>query len=142
MPALRTAFLLADNAHARWVRRSDTADDFVTILEMRAEHAPPTHPEGVVFESGGGRFNVEPRREAVEKHRYRFADTVAQAVNADVAEGDLERLCLIAPARTLAAIRRGLTSEASARIVHVLAKDLIKTPDHKLRHWLHELELN
>lgn len=142
MATLRTDFLLADNAHARWVRRSDSADDFVTVRELHAEPAAPAHPLGVVFESGGARFNVEEKRGAVDRRRYRFAETVAQAVNAKAAEGDLHRLCLVAPARTLAAIRRHLTPAAETRLAHVLTKDLIKTPDHRLGDWLKALELN
>jgi protein required for attachment to host cells len=142
MPVLRTDFLLADNAHARWVRRSDGADDFVTVQEMHVLTEARPHPQGVAFESGGGRFNIEEKRGAVQKRRYRFAETLADAINAKVAHGDLDRLCLAAPARTLAAIRRQLTPEAAAHVVHVLPKDLTKTPDHKLRDWLRELELN
>jgi len=142
MPALRTDFLLADNAHARWVRRSETADDFVTVQEMHVRPAAASHPQGVAFESGGGRFNIEEKKGATEKRRYRFAETLADAINTRAAKGDLGRLCLAGPARTLAAIRRQLSPEAEARIVHVLAKDLTKTPAHKLREWLQDMEIN
>lgn len=142
MPALRTEYLLADNAHARWVRRSDAADDFVTVQEMHVQAAVRPHPQGVAFESGGGRFNIEEKRGAVAKHRYRFAETLAEAINAKAEDGGLDRLCLVAPVRTLAAIRRRLTPAAETKLAHVLAKDLTKTPDHELRDWLHDLELN
>jgi protein required for attachment to host cells len=139
---MRTDFLLADNAHARWVRRSDVADDFVTVEEMHVQPAARPHPQGVAFESGGGRFNIEEKRGAAEKRRYRFAETLAEVINAKAANGDLDRLCLAAPPRTLRAIRDQLSPEAAARLVHVLAKDLTKTPDHALRDWLRKLELN
>lgn len=142
MPALHTDFLIADNAHARWVRRSPGGEDFVTVREMDAPPAPPAHPQGVAFESGGGRFNIEEKRGAVAKHRYRFAETLAEEINAKAAHGDIERLCLVAPTRLLAEIRRQLTPVAETRLVHALAKDLTKTPDHKLRNWLQSLELN
>lgn len=142
MPALRTDFLLADNAHARWVRRSDAANAFATVREMHVEPATQAHPQGVAFESGGGRFNIEEKRGAVDKHRYRFAEVLAEAINAKAAEGTLDRLCLVAPARTLAAVRRLLTPAAKAKLAQVLAKDLTKTPDHELGDWLQELELS
>jgi protein required for attachment to host cells len=142
MPPLQTDFLLADNAHARWVRRSDTAGDFVTVQEMHVEPAVRPHPQGVAFESGGGRFNIEEKRGVAQKRRYRFAATLANAINAKAASGELFRLCLAAPPRTVAAIRRGLTKEAEARLAHILPKDLTKTPDHELRDWLRRLELN
>jgi len=139
---MRTDFLLADNAHARWVRRSDTADGFVTVEEMHVQPVPRPHPQGAAFESGGGRLNIEEKRGAVEKRRYRFAGTLAEVINAKAANGDLDRLCLAAPLRTLTAIRRQLTPEAQAKLAHVLTKDLTKTPDRDLRNWLRHLELN
>jgi protein required for attachment to host cells len=142
MAPLHTDFLLADNAHARWVRRSDPANDFVTVQEMHVQPAVRPHPQGVAFESGGGRFNIEERRGAVQTRRYRFAKTLAETINAKAANGALDRLCLAAPARTLAAIRRQLSPDAQARLAHVLAKDLTKTPDHELRTWLQDMELN
>lgn len=142
MPALRTDFLVADNAHARWVRRSGPGGDFATVKELHAAPAAPHHPQGVAFESGGARFSIEERVEAVARRRYRFAETLAEAINQRAADGDIQRLCLVAPPRTLAAIRRRLSSAAEAALVHVLAKDLTKTPDHELGGWFNALELN
>jgi protein required for attachment to host cells len=137
---LRTDFLIVDNARARWVRRSETADDdFVTVDELHADPLPPIHPQGVVFESGGGRFSVEQNRGAVQNRRYGFARKVAETINARVARGELERLSIVAPARTLQAIRRELTPQACAKLANVLAKDLTKTPDHDLKAWLNPL---
>jgi protein required for attachment to host cells len=139
---MRTDFLLADNAHARWVRRSDRGSDFVTFQEMHVQPISRSHPQGVAFDSGGARFSIEERRQAAHRRRYRFAETLASAINAKAANGDLGRLCVAAPPRTLAAIRRQMTPEARAKLVHVLAKDLTKTPDDKLGDWLQALELN
>ena len=124
------------------MRRSEAANDFVTVQELHVQPAARPHPQGVAFESGGGRFNIEEKHGAVEQHRYRFAGTLAEELNAKAAKGDLQRFCLVAPARTLAAIRRQLTPAVETKLAHVLAKDLIKTPDHKLRDWLQDLELN
>jgi protein required for attachment to host cells len=142
MPALRTDFLVADNARARWVRRSGPAGDYATVQELHAAAAPPPHPQGVAFESGGARFNIEERRGAVQQRRYHFAETLADVINARAARGEFERLCLVAPARTAAAIRKRLTREAEAVVIPGLAKDLTKTPDHALSDWLRDLELN
>jgi protein required for attachment to host cells len=141
MPALRTDVLLADNGHARWVRRSGPAHAFVTVQEMHAQPRPRPHPQGVAFESGGGRFNIEEKPRAVEGRRSRFAQTLAAEINARAARGELGRLCVAAPPRTLAAIRRQLSPEAAARLVRVLAKNLTKTPDQDLQDWLRDLDL-
>jgi protein required for attachment to host cells len=135
-------FLVTDNARARWVRRSDSSEDFVTVEELAAPPAPARHPQGVAFESGGGRFNIEERRGAVDRRRYRLADTVADAINRKAAHRQIQRLSLIGPPRTLAAIRRRLTPEAQAMVVGTLHKDLTKTPDHELGAWLNAIPLN
>lgn len=142
MPTPRTDFLVADNARARWVRRAEPRGDYATVQELHAPPAAPHHPQGVVFESGGGRFNIEERPGAVEQRRYRFAETLADLINARAARGEFQRLCLVAPVRTAAAIRRRLTREAQALVVPGLSKDLTKTPDHALADWLRDLELN
>lgn len=139
---LRTRFVIADGARARWVRRSDTADDFTTVRELHARPAENGAPQGVVFASAHGqRFSVEERDSAVRMHRLRFAQDVADAINVEVAHGELDRLALVAPPRVLSAIRQRLSTAASARLAHTLAKDLTKTPDHELGAWLRRLEL-
>lgn len=142
MPHVHTEFFIADNARARRVRRSASGHDFQTVQELQAGPAAPTRPQGVVFESGGGRYNIEERQSAVDRRRYRFADDIARLINDQVARGEAERICLVAPSRTLAALRRRLTPDAEARIAHTLAKDLTKTPDHELGAWLSSLELD
>ncbi|MGZ3272758.1 MAG: host attachment protein [Caulobacteraceae bacterium] len=136
-----TDFLVTDNARARWVRRSETSQDFVTVEELAVEAAAPPHPQGVAFESGGGRFNIEEKRGAAVSRRYRFADTLAEAINRKAAHHQIQRLSLVGPPRTLAAIRRRLTPEAQAVVVGSLHKDLTKTPDHELGAWLNAIPL-
>ena len=135
---LRTRFVIADGARARWVRRSEDADDFTTTREITAAERPAGAPGGVVFESGGQRFNIEPRQSAAEASRLRFAHQVAEAINAEAE--DFDRLAVVAPARVLNAIRDGLSAAAGAKLARTLAKDLTKTPDHELGAWLRPLE--
>jgi protein required for attachment to host cells len=139
---LKIQFVIADGARARWVRRSENADDFVTSKETKAEPRATGHPEGVVFEGTmGRRFTVEESQGAARQHREAFAREVADTINAEAAEGAFERLAIVAPARTLSAITHHLTKIASALLVKTLAKDLSKTPDHEIGAWLRPLEL-
>ncbi|MDR3508265.1 MAG: host attachment protein [Caulobacteraceae bacterium] len=138
---LRTEFIIADGGRARWVKRSDHADDFVTVKEITAEHHHTGGPQGVVFEaSSGQRFSVEERDEAVKAHHMVFARSVGDAINAEAAAGILARLALVAPSHVLAAITEHLTTGARAHLAKTLAKDLGKTPDHELGTWLRPLE--
>jgi protein required for attachment to host cells len=138
---LNTHFVIADGARARWVKRSDQADDFVTVRELVAGPEPRGEPDGVAFASRGGqRFNIGEKKDAIRQRKLRFAEEVAEAINAEAAAGGLERLAVVAPARMLGAIRQRLGPEASARLVQTLSKDLTKTPDHELGGWLRRLE--
>jgi protein required for attachment to host cells len=138
---LKIQFVVADGARARWVTRSETADDFKTTKEMHASHREGGHPQGVVFGSDGQRFSVEEGDAAVKKHHEAFAREVADALNAEAGKDGFERLALVAPSHTLNAIAEHLNTATKARLVKTLAKDLSKTPDHELGAWLRHLEL-
>jgi protein required for attachment to host cells len=137
---LRTQFVIADGGRARWVNRSEVADDFVTRKQLAAESVHGGGPQGMVFEDSAG-FGVEERRDsAVRAHHMGFAQTVAEEINAEAEKQAFERLALVAPARVLSAICGRLSGVASAKLARTLAKDLTKTPDHELGAWLRSLE--
>jgi protein required for attachment to host cells len=138
---LKTQFVIADGSRARWVNRSDRADDFVTSMELKAEHVHHGEPTGVVFESSSGqRFNLEERSQAERRHHIRFAEDVAESINAAAAKGELSRLAIVAGPRMLNAISQRLSVKAKAKLASTLPKDLTKTPDHELGRWLKPLE--
>jgi protein required for attachment to host cells len=139
---LKTHFVLADGAHARWVERSHDADDFVTIRELKGEAHYRGAPTGVSFDSHSGRpSNIEPRTSQASHERDRFAAEVAEAINAQAVDATYDRLSIVAPARVLAAIKKHLTGAASRKLGKTIAKDLTKVPDHQLKAWLRPLEL-
>jgi protein required for attachment to host cells len=139
---LKIQFVVADGSRARWVTRSETADDFKTDSEMHGDKKAAGHPQGAVFDSSTGRPSaVEPRDDAVRYHDESFAREVADALNTQAAAGAFERLALVAPSHTLNAIAEHLNTGAKAKLINTLAKDLTKTPDHELGHWLRTLEL-
>ena len=139
---LKIQFVIADGARARWIRRSENADDFVTSKETTAKSHSSGHPEGAVSEGTMGRRSiVEKSQGPAGEHREAFAREVADMINAEAAQGAFDRLAIVAPARTLSAITHHLTKVASALLVKTLAKDLSKTPDHEIGAWLRPLEL-
>ena len=139
---LKTQFVVADGSRARWVKRSDHADDFVTVEEAHAEaNVYDLHPQGVVFEgSAGQRFSVAERDEAVRHRQAQFPEKVSRIINEQAERGQFERLVLVAPARTLNVIKAALSAPARAKLGETLAKDLTKTSDHELGAWLRPLE--
>ena len=139
---LKTLFVIADGAHARWVRRSGDGRDFATLKVLEAEPRPHGHPQGVAFEGHTGRpANVEPRQDPAREQRVRFAADVARAINAEADAEDLDRLVVVAPARVQAALQQRLSGAARTKLAGVLAKDLTKTPDHELAGWLRAFEI-
>jgi len=139
---LRTQFVVVDGARARWVRRSDETHDFVTENEIKAPPKAPTGgPQGVVFErAGGGRHAIEQGHGKGQK-KDSFVVRVAEALNHQAEHGDFDRLAIVAPARTLNALREELSPAARERLAGALAKDLTKVADHDLAKWLRPLEL-
>jgi len=140
---LRTQFVIADGGRARWVTRSERADDFVTVRELKADKVEfAGRAPGAVFESSTSRSSGlgEPGKLAKEQGAV-FAAEVAEALNADAERDAYDRLALVAPARILSAISKGLSGPAKARLANSLAKDLTKVPDHELGQWLRPLEL-
>ena len=103
-------FVIADGSRARWVRRSERADDFVTVRELKAEPPTPGEPDGVVFGSSGQRFNVSEKDAAMQRLRTRFAEDVAEALNA---EAGRDPRVQTRPA-TAAGAQRGLESVSPA----------------------------
>ena len=138
---LRTQFVVVDGARARWVRRSDETRDFVTENEIKAEPKAPTGgPQGVVFDrAGGAPHAVEPRHGALQEDG--FVARVAEALNQQAERGAFDRLAIVAPTRTLGALREALAPAARERLAGTLAKDLTKVADHDLARWLRPLEL-
>ncbi len=139
---LRTLFVVADGLRARWVWRSEAADDFVTVSQLQAEAMPTgPPPDGVVFSSSTGLASgVSEHNSPARRHNARFANVIAEELNAQSARGEFERLAVVAPTRMLAPIRDGFSVATRAKLVKTLAKDLTKTPDHELGDWLRHLE--
>ncbi len=140
---LRTQFVIADGGRARWVTRHEGAHDFVTIKELKADHVVLSRGQsGVVQDGATGRpSGLKERGAAAKAKNAIFAAELAEALNAEASRDAYDRLSLVAPARILSAIGRGLSGPAKARLANSLAKDLTKVPDHELGQWLQPLEL-
>ena len=131
---LKTLFVIADGSRARWVRRSETADDFVTVEEMKAGDAGDDDPQGQHAHGNEPETAHKARRAA-------FAREVAAALNAQAGRQGFIRLAVVAPAHTLGDIKGGLNTTTRALLAGELAKDLTKVPDHELATWLRPLEI-
>ena len=138
---LKTQFVIADGVRARWVKRSDHADDFVTERQIEAEPRPSGNSQGAAVEGYTGHpFSMGEHFHAERHLREQFAHEVAEEINTQASKKTFDRLAVIAPARVLNVIHQRLSTMASAKLFKTLAKDLTKVPDHELGAWLRDLE--
>jgi protein required for attachment to host cells len=131
----RTQFVIADGGHARWVERAGQNNvgeaNYVTTTEQTASfRAPPAEDKSFAGGAAAGQGEED------------FARELAEAINARAAPHGFERLVLVAPAPFLSDLRGRLSTTASGKLAHTLAKDLTNTPDHELASWLQTLELD
>ena len=136
--------VIADGEHARFVQ----PDDHNVLRGIRALDSASAHLRsrdigsdrpGRSFESSGGAHHaVGERHDLHTMEKERFVRLVAEEINAASARGEFDELLLVAPTRALSELREALDAAAEAKLVGVLDKDLVKTPDHEL--WPHVRE--
>lgn len=133
----RLMFVLADGAHARFVKRNRDTGAFLTVRELDGAHRLKTlrrelrasHP-GRSHESGAPARHGVGREDYFRQAKEAFVAQVAREATEFATVGDM--LVVVAPARLVLALREQL----GARVAAVLNKDLVKTPDHELGRWL------
>lgn len=138
MPTHRKLLIvIADGEHVRFVRpasgdalHSDAAMDSASA-HRRSADLGSDHPGAAMHTGSTAHHMLTPRHDLHLMEKARFAQAVAEQLNA----GGFDDLVLAAPARTLAAIRQNLNAATEARIIGILAKDLVHTPDKDL--WQH-----
>ena len=128
---IKIHFVIADGAHARWVLWTAEGNDFKTVREHKAGHRPHDVVAGNGLEASEAPLHAGAA----------FTQELADDINAQAVHNHLEKLAIVAPARTLSAVTDHLGHAAKGKLVRTLAKDLVKTPDHELGKWLTSLEL-
>lgn len=130
-----TWILVGDGRKALMLRNDGTPQrpslNVVDVLKDGAN--PPTHAQGAdrpgrVMQSANGKRSAVEQTDWHEIAEERFATAVAQKLNAAANSDRFEKLILVAPPNTLAALRKNLDSKATQRIVAEVNKDLTKHP--------------
>lgn len=127
--------LVGDGRKALMLRNDGTPQQpSLNVLDVLKDgDNPPTHAQGSdrpgrVMQSSVGKRSAVEQTDWHEIAEERFAATVARKLNA-AAQGDrFEKLILVAPPSTLAALRKSLDPKATQRIVAEINKDLTKHP--------------
>ncbi|HWA59943.1 MAG TPA: host attachment protein [Caulobacteraceae bacterium] len=131
-------YILADGAHARFVERSPTSGDFVTLREIDGSQALDTLREELGGGSPQGRSqeSLSPARRGVgpadTDYERRAKESFVRDVAHEAAKAAAGRrgVVLVAPPRLIGSLREAIGE--GVRIEGELHKDLIKTPDHDL----------
>lgn len=131
--------VIADGEHARFVRASSKLALHTervldsTTAHQRAAVLGADRPGAAFHSHSSVHHALGPRHELQASGKEKFARLVAHEVNVAAARDEFGELVLVAPAHILDTVRNGLEEPAAARIVGVVGKDLIKTPDSDLQ---------
>lgn len=127
--------LVADGQHARILERLVPGGPWHERMdEMREIQNPPSREQGSerpgrAFDSGSvARSAMEPRQDLHEATKQRFAESLADRLEAAAASGSFASLLLVAPPTFLGYLRMALGDEARRRLRGSLDKDLTKAP--------------
>jgi protein required for attachment to host cells len=130
-----TWILVGDGRKALMLRNEGTPQkpSLNVINVLKDGDNPKTSAQGadrpgrVMQSAVSGRSSVE-QTDWHEIAEERFAATVASKLNAAALENRFEKLILVAPPHSLAALRKNLDANASQRVVAEIDKDLTKHP--------------
>lgn len=135
---------IADGEHARFVQPDgDNVLRTLSSLDSASAHLRSrdigSDRPGRAFESSwNARHGVGERRDLHGMEKEKFVRWVGEQLNEAAARGEFDELLLVAPVRVLSELRDGLDAATVAKLVGVLDRDLVKTPDHEL--WPHVRE--
>lgn len=135
-PDHRLWIILADGENARVLLAANLSNHYATVHQFSAKDAHFHHRDS----GAPGAKTVHRARQAFEHHLdphqtdrrdflHRFADWIDEQAGND----SFDRLAIIAPARALGELRARLGPATRARLTGVLAKDLLKVPDHDIQ---------
>lgn len=134
----KTWILVADGEHARVVvptphRQFHTINSIDSATAHHRSSDLGTDRPGRSFESANPtRHAIEPKTDPHRAAKENFIHAIAEQMNDAAAEGQYDRLVLVAPAHALNELRGALDGLAASRLDGTLAKDLVKVPDAEL----------
>jgi len=134
----RFLIALADGEHARFVHVHPGQPPRTVVIEdsvaahKRSANLGADRPGASFHSHSVAHHSLSPRHDRKAQAKEHFADLVASQLNAADANGMFDALLLVAPARTLEALRKGLDHATAARLVAAIQKDLMKVPDYEL----------
>lgn len=130
-----TWILVGDGRKALMLRNDGTPQNpSLNVIDvLKDDENPPTAKQGTerpgrVMQSNSSRRSAVEQTDWHEIAEERFTATVASKLNAAALENRFEKLILVAPPNSLAALRKNLHAKTASRIVAEIDKDLTKHP--------------
>lgn len=130
-----TWILVADAGRARVLRQSGAAGDLVAVEGLDFAHPIPKTADMVrdslprTFDSvGPGRHAIDPRSDPRRAEKKNFAKTLAETLDAGLAEKAFDKLVIVAPPRMIGDLRPHLSDAVKGRLERELLLDLSAAP--------------
>ena len=141
-----TWILIADGARARIVLSEGWSSGLERALDydFAVSHVPTrtfgTDRPGRTFGSAdGSRHAVEPRVDWHEYEKHLFAVSMAKVLDEAAERGAFDRLVLVAPPKTLGALRAALKPRTRKMVIAEVGKDLTHVPVRGLTEHLRDV---
>ena len=145
MKAVRTWVVVADGSRARFLENlgpgrglSETAQPDLTTESRPSREVGTEAPGRAHDRQGPARHTMAPRVDWHEFEKAAFAGEVAALLNAAARSKSFDRLVLVAPPKTLGALRGALDKQTAALVTGELGKDLTNHPLSELPRHLTE----
>jgi protein required for attachment to host cells len=140
MASKKTWILVADGGRARILEREDGGRKQLRTIEgMTFAHDLPKTSDVArdrlprTFESvGATRHAVGPDVDPHRAEKRKFANELADRLDAEVAKQSFDRLIIVAPAQMLGDLRSALTPAVRERTTADVVMDLTKVPDAEI----------
>lgn len=134
-----TWILVGDGRKALVLQNSGTPQQpSLTVLDVLKDgDNPATHAQGAdrpgrVMQGSDGRRSSVEQTDWHEIAETKFAETVAARLNTAAQGNRFDKLILVAPPHTLAALRKSLDSKTAQHVVAEVSKDLTKHPVNEI----------
>lgn len=139
MKPKRTWVLIADGSRARILEQVGKGARLSEVEGSRIEiHIPPSRDivsdkQGSTMVSGGAvRHAYTPQTDPHREAKRHFLERVAEHLKGRLDAGAFDELIVVAPPQALGDLRAAFDPHLADRVVHEVAKDLTKVPDHEI----------
>ena len=126
--------LVADGRKSLFFRNAGDGEFPDLAIEEKAEQDNPAHHEqasdiaGQSIKTMDGRGGSMQEVDFHQQEEDRFAAETAEALNARALANEYEALIVVAPPKTLGALRKHFHKEVERRIIGEVPKDLVNLP--------------